>query len=148
MQIGLHVGHPTMELDPTWGGNSLGGGLVLTRYLTDALMHAGAIQLETQCAGLGRIEDFIFKAWVEDYEKALPVMLKALTKVNLQSYSQLGVRIESDWHCVHPSPEVRLNWLFDNERHSAEAQQLLQQLSRAHEILEQFKKEWILPPQS
>jgi hypothetical protein len=115
--IGVHLGHPLTQILPDFfpAGN-YAGAVLLCRVLELALLRDGLMQ-EGSCGILAaELNDCIFLALVSNATAAADTIMPELKAAGLLPFCQIGILEETSWRCVHPSSEVRLNWLMDGER--------------------------------
>jgi len=98
--------------------------LLLYRLLLLALERDGLIQSHGDTGITGDLNDAVFSAIVLDMARAVDACRAELDRVGLLEMSQIAVRADGEWRCVHPSPETPVLWLMDTDRHAALWEQL------------------------
>ena len=147
--IGVHVGNPMLALRPEFAppGNAVAC-VLLHRMLEQALLRDGLTRED--CCGLAGAElnDCIFMGLVTDPTAAAETIKRELTSVCILRHCQIGISEGHAWHCIYPSPEVRMEWLMDTERlEHASAQWILAQSSHLNAVREAVRQLGLKPGQ-
>jgi hypothetical protein len=115
--IAVHIGIPGEEpakvLRPD---NNWIGSLLLLRLLDVALQRDENQTLQPPGAS-GFLNDCILTFSAIDREEAVKTIMAELEWLKLLPSCQIGVLDGGCLRCVHPSPEVKMEWLLDTERH-------------------------------
>jgi len=128
--IGVHMGDPMLHVMPVFApaGNNVGF-VLLHRYLELALL-AEDLTREECCGGSGaELNDCIFLALVTDPNAAADTLKRALGRVGLLPYAQIGVSEGDNWRCIYPSSACRMGWLMNTERLEHASEQFLRALN-------------------
>lgn len=116
--VGVHVGNPMLALRPEFAppGNAVAY-LLLHRMLELALIRDGFTREDGCCGAAGaQLNDCIFMGRVTDPIAAAETIKRELALVCLLRHCQIGILEGNAWHCIYPSPQLRMEWLMDTER--------------------------------
>ena len=90
--------------------------MLLHRMLELALLRDGLTR-EDCCGARGaEFNDCVFVAAVTDSIAAADTIKRELAPLSILPHCQIGVSEDAGWQCLYPFPDVRLNWLMNDER--------------------------------
>ena len=121
--IGVHLGIPSClpvigeALSALLGTDNVIATVFMVRLLENALSREDL--LGEFSGGTGVISDAVFIAQVGDAERAAEVIKAQLTSCGLLGLAQIGIREGAQWSCVHPSRQIRLDWIFECDQQMA-----------------------------
>ncbi len=103
---------------------NISGVFAFRRLVELALTNAGLL-CDLQVAAMGELNDAVLVAIVNDGHAAAAVIKRELKGLCFLPFTQIGLRMPNKtWVCLHPSPDVRMDWLMDSERGEHSHEQL------------------------
>jgi hypothetical protein len=126
--IAIHIGSADLQrLAPACPPGNRIGALLMFRVLELALLRDGLLSYEERPGVKGEFNDSVYLFLAND-RAAIETIKSELARLGLLQYSQIGVPEGTTWRCIHPSAEVKMDWLLNPERQELFWQQFLEQL--------------------
>ena len=114
--VAVHVGCPGMNAASVISpANNWIGTVLLIRLVELALVRDGIKKLYPLGVN-GPLNDCVITLLAVDPEAAVKTITAELDAAKLLAFCQIAVWGDTGWRCVHPSPEIRMEWLLDPER--------------------------------
>jgi hypothetical protein len=122
----------------TYGEGGAAGLLLWINYIKRALSSEGLL-----CEGgsaFGKFGDSMLIAEVSDAGAAVDQVKSALKDCCLLDVTVIAIKEDGKWQCVHPSSNLRVNYLFDGDQQMAAGHELIRsQIERLDQILKDLK---------
>lgn len=114
--VAVHVGEPAMNVARVLypPGNWIGS-FLLIRLLQLAILR-DQVELLWPIGLRGPLNDCVVTVVARDREAAIKTIKAELDSAGLLAFCQVGISDGAGCRCIHPSADVKMEWLLDTER--------------------------------